>query len=527
MTRVLISDAIEQGCVDALKQEGFTVDVRTGLPKEELKKIIADYDVLVVRSSTKVTADIIAAASKLRVIGRAGAGVDNIDVEASTRKGIVVMNTPGGNTVSTAEHTMSLLLSMARNIPQANLSLREGKWERGKFLGTELIGKTIGILGLGKVGREVATRCQAFGMTTIGFDPLVSAEVATKLNIGLVPLEEIFRRSDFITVHTPLNEETRGLVGEKQFAACKKGVRIINCARGGIVDEQALLKALDAGIVASAAVDVFEQEPPKESALVRHPRVVATPHLGASTEEAQEKVARQIAVQIADYLKERGMAGAVNAEAIRMAMRGDLKPFVQLAERMGMLQSQLMSGKLKSMTVTCSGPLLSSSLEMVTAGVLKGIFSAMLSEPVNLVNASVIAKELGLTVRQQLEAESGSYTHLIKLSYESDAGPHLLSGTVFGSASGRIVQVDDYLIELSPEGHMLFYRNIDRPGMLATVGSVLASSGINIGGLSLGRVTPGEKALTVINVDSAIPGEIIEKLRGIEGVFDVRSVHLV
>lgn len=312
--KILITDPIEKSCVDILSQEGFDVDVKLGLSPEDIKACIGNYAALVVRSGTQVTAEIIDAADSMQVIGRAGAGVDNIDCEAASRRGIIVMNTPGGNTISTAEHTVSMLLSLSRNIPQAYASLVAGKWERKKFMGTEVFGKTLGVVGLGKIGREVGIRCRAFGMTIIGFDPVLTVDGASKLDVELVTLDELYRRSDFITVHTPLNEETKGLLNDTTLALCKKGVRIINCARGGIVDEGALLRALESGHVAGAAIDVFVTEPPKDNPLFKHPNVIATPHLGASTEEAQEKVAIQIAHQIADALHNRGIAGAVASD---------------------------------------------------------------------------------------------------------------------------------------------------------------------------------------------------------------------
>jgi len=524
--KILLSEPIEQVCVDILTAEGFEVDAKPNLPPDQLRAIIADYDGLIVRSGTKVTAEIIAAATNLKIIGRAGAGVDNVDVEAATRRGIVVMNTPGGNTISAAEHTMSLLLSMARNIPQANESIRQGKWDRKSFTGTELLEKTIGIVGLGKIGREVATRCQAFGMKTIGYDPVLSAEVAAKGNIELVSLDEIFKRSDFITLHTPLTDETKGLIGDASLVKCKNGVRIINCARGGIVDEQALLRGLQSGKVAGAALDVFEKEPPGDQPLFKHPRVIATPHLGASTEEAQEKVARQIAVQVADMLKERGLAGAVNGEALQLALKKELKPFVLLAEKLGSLLAQLMNGQLKKISVTCSGAFLSPSLDLVTAAVLKGAFGKLISEPVNLVNALMIAREMGLAVYEERESEHPSYLHLVTVRYETDKESRRFSGTVFSNTHARIVRIDDFHFEVNPEGFLLFYTNVDRPGMLASVGATLAVEKINIAGLSLGRDKPGQRALTVINVDSPLTEEILRKVEKIEGVFDVKAVRL-
>ncbi|MEX0602612.1 MAG: phosphoglycerate dehydrogenase [Bacteroidota bacterium] len=524
--KILICDGVEKTCSDVLRAEGFDVDEKPKLPPEEFKACLGEYEGLIVRSATKVTVDVLAAAKRLKVVGRAGAGVDNIDIDGATRKGIVVMNTPGGNTISTAEHTVSMLLSLSRNIPQAFESLRTGKWERGKYVGTEVHGKTIGIIGLGKIGREVAVRCRAFGMVTIGFDPVLSPEVALKLGIELVPLVDLYRKSDFISVHTPLNDETRGMVGDRELEQCKRGVRVINCARGGIVDEDALLRGLEKGWVAGAAFDVFSKEPPGDHPLLHHPKVIATPHLGASTEEAQEKVAHQIAVQVADFLKERGMAGAVNGEVIQLAMRTDLKGFVRLSEKLGTLIAQLMKGTLKGMTITCSGEVLSSSTTMIRAAVLKGLFSHLMSEPVNLVNAPAIAAEAGLKVTEVGDSERGSYLHLIAVDFETDREKRRIAGTVFGERHMRIVAIDGYHLEFNPEGHLLVYTNVDRPGMLASVGSLLASAKINIAGVALGRNRPGERAMTIMSVDSPISADTLKALGSVEGVLDVRSVFL-
>jgi D-3-phosphoglycerate dehydrogenase / 2-oxoglutarate reductase len=524
--KILLSDPIEKVCADILNAEGFEVDVKPNLSPDELKKIIPEYDGLIVRSGTKVTAEIIGVAQNLKIVGRAGAGVDNVDVEAATRRGIVVMNTPGGNTISAAEHTMSMLLSLARNIPQAHESLRQGRWDRKSYTGTELLEKTIGIVGLGKIGREVAFRCRAFGMKVIGFDPVLSAEVATRADIDLVSLDELFERSDFITLHTPLTDETRGLIRDETLARCKTGVRIVNCARGGIIDERALLRGLESGKVAGAALDVFEKEPPGDNPLLKHPHLIVTPHLGASTEEAQEKVARQIAAQIADMLKERGIAGAVNAEALQLSLKKELKPYVVLAEKLGSVVAQLMIGKMKKISVTCSGTFLSTSLELVSAAVLKGLFAKLLSEPVNLVNAPTIAREMGLAVDEERESENPSYKHLITVRTETDKEARRFAGTVFSDTYARLVRVDNYHFEVNPEGFLLFYTNIDRPGMLASVGATLADENINIAGLSLGRDKPGQKALTVINVDSALTDEVLARLGRIDGVYEVRAIRL-
>jgi len=524
--KILITDPIEQSCIDILTREGFQVDAKPGLPAEEIKKIIADYAALVVRSGTKVSADIIEKATSMKVIGRAGAGVDNIDSAAASRQGIIVMNTPGGNTISTAEHTMSMIMALARNIPQAQASMVAGKWDRKKFMGTEVYGKTLGIVGLGKIGREVATRSQAFGITTIGYDPVLAADVAAKINVELVSLEEIYRRSDFITVHTPLNNETRGLLNEQTIAKCKKGVRLINCARGGIIDEAALLKALDSGQVAGAAIDVYTEEPPKDYTLVKHPKIVATPHLGASTEEAQEKVAIQIAEQIADALKDRGIVGAVNAAALRAGIPNEIVPYLTLAEKLGKLLAQVMQGQLKELTIELSGELLHKHSELLKAGVLRGIFSKLMSQPVNYINAPVLAQSMGVRISEKKEADSENYATLITVGYKTETEERSFAGTVFGGKYLKIVRLDKYYVEGNPEGTFLYYTNIDRPGMLAKVGAILAEANINIAGLSLGRTGVGERALTVVSVDNPIPDSVLQKVRSLDGVFHAMVVTL-
>ena len=524
--KILITDPIEQVCTDILQKEGIQVDAKPGLPPDEIKKIIGGYDALIVRSGTKVTADIIDEAKEMKVIGRAGAGVDNIDVGAATRKGIVVMNTPGGNTVSTAEHTMALMMSLARNIPQSFHDLQNGKWERKKYMGTELFGKALGVIGLGKVGREVAFRAKAFGMNVIGYDPLLASEVASKLGLEIVSLDEIFRRSDFITVHTPLTEETRGILGEKAFAVCKQGVRVINCARGGIIDEQALLKALESGKVAGAAFDVFVKEPPGDNPLLKHPKVIATPHLGASTEEAQEKVAKQIGEQLADFFKGRGIVGAVNIIDYQTAVSDELRAYLVLAEKIGSLHAQLITGKVKSITATYRGTSLQNSSELLSTAVLKGMLDKLMYAPVNFVNAPVIAKEMGIAVSEKKEQDGEHYSHLLSIEVQTDREARAVLGTVFGESDMRIVGIDKFHFEIMPEGHFLFYSNIDRPGMLAAVGSLLASSNVNIAGMSLGRSAPGERAITVMSVDSEVPEPVLKEISRISGVYEVKAVKL-
>lgn len=524
--KILISDPIEQSCVDILTREGFQVDAKPGIPPEEIKRIIPDYAALLVRSGTKVTADIINEAKAMKVIGRAGAGVDNIDVEAASRRGIIVMNTPGGNTISTAEHTVSMLLSLARNIPQAYMSLVAGKWERKKFMGTEIMGKTLGIIGIGKIGREVASRCRAFGMTVIGFDPVLANDVASKLGVEVVTLDEVYRRSDFITVHTPLTEETKGILNEKTFKQCKKGVRVINCARGGIIDEAALLDALNSGHVAGAALDVFVTEPPASNPLLQHPHVIATPHLGASTEEAQEKVAIQIAEQVADALHDRGISGAVNAVSLQSGIPAEIKPYLVLAEKLGSLQAQIMKGKLRDLTIETRGELLQKHMDLLTTGVLKGLFSELMSEPVNYINAPVLAKSMGIKISETKERDGENYTQLLTIQYTTDVEERSFAGTVFGTVRPRIVRIDSFYFEVIPEGTLLFYTNTDKPGMLARVGSILADASINIAGLSLGRSGVGGKALTVVSVDNEISDAVLAKISTLTGVYEAKVVSL-
>ncbi len=523
---ILVSDSLEQSLIDVLTRDGFEVDNKPGLSANELKATIAQYDGLVVRSSTKVTSELINLATRMKVIGRAGTGVDNIDVEAATRRGILVMNTPGGNTVSAAEHTVSMLLSLARNIPQAHLSLSKGEWERKKFIGTEVFEKTLGVVGLGKIGREVAQRCQGLGMKTIGYDPVLGNEIAMKLNIELVTLDELYRRSDFITVHTPLTSETKGLLNDETLARCKRGVRIINCARGGIIDEQALFRALESDHVAGAALDVFEVEPPKNNPLLSHAHVIATPHLGASTEEAQEKVALQIAHQMADALHGRAYSGLVNGAALQMSINEDVKPYLMLAEKMGSLVAQLTSGKIKQLTVVASGEIVVSSLELMKAGVLKGILSHVSPDPVNFVNAPVLANEMGLVIGEQRESAGGNFTNLLGVRCHTEREAKEVAGTVFGSSTIRLVSLDGFRFEVRPEGFLLIYNNIDKPGMLARVGHILSNHGVNIAGVSLGRTAIGENALTVMNIDSNIPDAGMTELLAQDGISNLKLVRL-
>ena len=511
--KVLISDRMESGCLDLLQRfPGISVEVRTDLTPSGLLEIIGDYEGLIVRSSTKVTEEVIGAGKRLRVIGRAGAGVDNIDVAAATRRGIVVMNTPGGNSTSTAEHCFGLILALARQIPGASASVRSGRWERSAFTGVELAGKTIGIVGLGKVGREVAHRAGAFHMRVLGHDPYISAEAALSYGAQLVPLEQLYAESDFISVHLHLTDQTRHYISRRQIASCKDGVRIINCARGGLVDEEALLEGLNSGKVAGAALDVLEQEPPAgESGLVGHEAVICTPHIGASTEEAQANVALQVAEQVGETLTDMPVRNAVNLPSVDPEVYRTLQPYLELAERMGRIQAQLGTGQLKRITVEYHGEVTNHPTSPITAAVLKGLMETVTDEIVNYVNAPIFAQERGLSVDELKSSEPEDFASMITVVYHA-VSERVLSGTIFGKSDPRIVRFDDYHLDAVPEGNMLFYINEDIPGVIGRVGSIMGSHGVNIAQMSCGRQQVGGRALTILNVDSPIPDPVLEEL---------------
>lgn len=524
--KIIITDSVDKKAVGVLQKAGYEVFYNPGMKADEIKKVIGSYHGLIVRSDTKVTPDMIELMNTMEVIGRAGAGVDNIDVEAATRKGIIVMNTPGGNTLSTAEHAMSLLLSLCRNIPQADASIKAGKWDRKTYKGTELYGKKIGVVGLGKIGREVAVRAKAFGMEVLGYDPILSPEMAAKIGVSLVTMQEIFLLSDFITFHVPLDENTRGLISKKTLALCKDGVKIINCARGGIVNEDDLLEGLNTGKVSGAALDVYEKEPPDfNHPLFRHPKVVTTPHLGASTEEAQEKVAIQIAEQIIDLFEKQEVRGAVNAAALEAIGNQALAPYVKLAEKLGALASQLTTGKVKKLNLRLYGELVKSANGLLTAAAVKGYLAGKTSDSVNLINSGFLANEAGLLYEETLCGQHPDYANLVELEC-TGGSDGIYSGTVFGNKELRIVRMNQFRLEMIPEGDLLVYLNIDKPGMLASVGKVLARNNINIAGLSLGRLGIGEEALTCIAVDSPLAKDVLAEIAAIEGVSDVSGIKL-
>lgn len=524
--KVLISDKMDPRCVEILlENDGVEVDVNTGLDTDELKEIIGDYEALIVRSSTQVTGDLLAAAKKLKVVGRAGAGVDNIDLEAATRSGVIVMNTPGGNSVSTAEHSFAMLMALARNIPQGTASLKAGLWERSKLTGVELRGKTLGVLGLGKVGSEVALRANAFGMKVLSYDPVVSREVAESFGAKLADPDEIYAAADFITVHLPLIEQTRHMISDAQIAVCKDGVFLINCARGGILDEAAVLRGLEAGKVGGVALDVFEEEPPTNNALVAHERVISTPHLGASTREAQESVALQVASQIGDVLMGRVIRNAINAPSVEPEVYAKMRPYLDLAERLGKLQAQLSEGRLERLTVEYHGDV-TYPTSLMTAAVLQGIMSTVSDEPVNAINAPFFAQQRGVRVDELRSSEHEDFASLITVVYQTDKGQRLLAGTLFGKSDPRLVRLDEYTFDALPKDDMLFYINKDIPGIIGHIGSVMGDHQVNIAQMSCGRHEVGGSALTILNVDGPIPQAVLDDILSRDYISWAKSASL-
>ena len=525
--KVLIADHLSEDGIALLKNEpGLSVDVKTGLSPKDLAQIIGPYEGLVVRSSTKVTAEVIEKADHLKVIGRAGVGLDNVDAEAATKRGIIVMNVPAGNTISTAEHTMSMILALARRIPQADAHLRAGLWERSKFVGTELFGKTLGIVGLGKIGTEVAKRAQSFGMRVIAYDPFLSTERAQQLEVQLSDLKTVYAEADFITVHTPLTAETKHLIGAKEIAQMKNGVRLINCARGGIIDEQALHDAIVAGRVAGAAIDVFENEPPNNHPLLKLDQVVVTPHLGASTQEAQLNVAIEVAKQVADALLGRGIRNAVNMPSVDAQTLKVLQPYIILGERLGSLASQLSGGQMGEVRVTYVGEVTAHDTSPVTLAILKGILAPVVGENVNYVNASFIAAERGVKVIEAKASRMEEFANLLALDVLSDGRTLTLHGTLSARREPRIVKIDRYVIEAVPEGYMLIIRNADQPGLIGQLGTLLGESNINIAGMSNGRDKPGGAAITVVNVDNPVPPDVLEQVKKLRHVRDAKLIKL-
>jgi D-3-phosphoglycerate dehydrogenase / 2-oxoglutarate reductase len=526
--RVLLSDALAPQGVEVLRRfPQLQVDVKTGLSPAELADAIAPYHALVVRSSTKVTREVIDHATALRVIGRAGVGVDNVDLDAATRRGIVVMNSPLGNSVTTAEHALSMMMALARHIPAANAALKAGKWDRSKFTGAEVCNKTLGIIGLGNIGRIVADRALGLKMKVIGYDPILTAEAAGRIGVELVNLDELFARADFITVHTPLTDDTRGLIGAAAFAKMKKGVRIINCARGGIVDEAALHGAIVSGKVAGAALDVFIDEPPqKEHPLLKLDAVIATPHLGAATDEAQVQVAVDIANQVADFLIDGTISHAVNMPAVSPKELETLAPHLRLGEKLGRLAAQLITEAPTELMVSFGGEAAALKSDAITAAVLKGLLSGFLAEELNYVNAPFIARERGIRVTEQRSREVTDYINTLALAVRTPSGVHEVAGAVLGNRALRIIRIEGFHVEAVPEGYFLMLHNRDVPGVVGAVGTILGESKINIAGLELGRDRVGGTALSLVAVDGPVPPAVLDKLKTIPAITSASLLKL-
>ena len=526
--KVLISDSLSPAAVEILKgKPGIEVEVSTGLKPEELKKKIKDYHALVVRSATKVTAEIIEAGENMKVIGRAGTGVDNIDTVAATKKGIVVMNTPGGNTVTTAEHAVAMLMALARNIPQATASMRKGEWEKKKYEGTEITGKTIGVLGAGNIGGVVAARALGLKMNVIAYDPYLSPEAADKLGITLVTLDELYRRSDFITVHLPLTNETRNMINADAFRKMKKGVKIVNCSRGGIMNEKDLAEAIKAGTVSGAALDVFEKEPtPADNPLLQMEEVILTPHLGASTSEAQESVAVAIAEQIADYLSTGTIRNAVNVPSIPADLLIALSPYITLGEKLGSFQGQILKGAPEEVTVEYSGDVVSYDVASITIACIKGLLDQVLDLYVNFVNAPFVAKERGIKVVEIKSSRSTDFASSITIKVRTKEEENVIEGALFGKREPRIVRIDKFFLDAVPEGYLLLLHNEDKPGVIGNVGTLLASNNVNIARLHLGRETVGAEAVSVWNIDTPLSKGLLEKILKLPHIISARVVEL-
>jgi len=524
--KVLVSDNISPNCVEILKNAGLEVDVKVGLKAEELKACIGDYHGLVIRSATKVTAEIIDAARNLKVIGRAGSGLDNVDKAAATKKGIVVMNTPGGNTITTAEHTIAHIVSLARKIPQATMSMKTGKWDKKKFMGVELFKKTLGIIGIGNIGSQVAKRMQAFAMNVIAYDPFLSGDQAKTMGIEKVDLEEVFKRSDFITIHTPLTPETKNLINKDTIKLMKQGVRIINCARGGIINEKDLYDAIVEGQVAGAALDVFEKEPPENNPLLTLDNVICTPHLGASTKEAQENVAIAVAEQIVDYLVNGTIRNAINFPSIPADQVSRLQPYINLAEKLGGFAAQIFEGGATEITIEYQGDASKINTAPVTIAAIKGFLTPILEETVNFVNAPIIAKERGIEVKELKTSDEGDYQSMIALRLRAKDKESYVAGALISKKDPRIVCIDKFKVEIVPEGELLFMYNNDKPGVIGNIGTLLGKNKINIARMHFGRETPGGTAISVVSIDTHASQKIMNEIKKLPNILSIKQISL-
>jgi D-3-phosphoglycerate dehydrogenase len=528
MFKVLIPDDLSQAGLDLLRADpGVVVDVVKKMPRPDLLAKIGEYDALIVRSETKVDEEVIEAGQKLRVVGRAGIGVDTISVEAATRRGIIVMNTPQANTMATCEHTMAMMLALARHVPQSDASLRRGEWTRSKFMGTQLAGKTLGVIGFGRIGREVARRAQAFGMEVIASDPYVSEESARAARVQLADYDQLLAQADFVTLHSSLTQGSRSLLNAERIAKMKRGAFVINVARGALIDMDALYEALVAGKLAGAAIDVFEEEPPGKLPLFDLPNVVVTPHLGASTAEAQRDVSIQMAEQILDVLHDRDVRNAVNFPPIDPNVLPMIRPYLKLAEKLGALQANLMEGRLQRVEVEYVGDDVAPHVKPLTVAMLRGLLAPMLgSESVNYVNAPIIANERGIVVTQALNLLEGDYTSLLTCRVTTDQGEHLVAGTCFNDTDPRIVQIDSFRIDAIPDGMALVISSRDVPGVVGRVGTILGANYVNIAEYRLGRTKAGDRAMSFVNLDNAVPEYAMKALRDLPEVVWVKQMML-
>lgn len=523
--KILVSDPLSPEGIGLL-QEHARVDVKTGLSPDELRKIIGDYDALVVRSSTRVTRPLIEAGNNLKAIGRAGVGVDNIDVQAATEKGIIVINVPEGNTVSAAEHTLALLTSLARHIPAACNSVRKREWKREDYLGVELYQKILGLVGLGRIGGEVARRARAMGMKILAYDPYISTERAEKIGADLVALNELLVQADFISLHLPLVPETRHLIGAAEFALMKPGARLINCARGGLVDEEALHRALADGKVAGAALDVLEKEPPFDSPLLDLENVIITPHLGALTREAQINVAIQVAEQVIKALHGEPVISAVNVPALMPEVMSELEPFLPLMRVMGGFYMRMFGGSVQEIEISYSGEIASLPLAPLTTSCLIGLLQGIVGGQVNWVNAPHLARSRGIRIKETSTASVKNYSNLITLTVRDGKTEHSIAGTLINYNDMRIVQIGDYRIEVVPSRYMLVTTHNDRPGVVGKVGTLLGSENVNIASMQLGRKSAGGEAMMVLQVDDSVPAETLDKLKRLDVITTARFVEL-
>jgi D-3-phosphoglycerate dehydrogenase len=528
MPRVLISDKLESSGLDLLRDAGIDIDNRPGLTGAALQDALRSADGVIVRSGTRVTAELLANPGQLRAIVRAGVGVDNIDVAAATRAGIVVMNTPGGNTLSTAEHTMSLLTSLARHIPAADTSTRQGRWERGRFVGTQLAGKTLAIVGLGRVGREVARRAAAFDMKVIGYDPFLSPDKAAQLGIeSAASIDQILPRCDFLTVHTPLSDETRNLIGARELTLMKRGARVVNCARGGIIDEDALAEALRSGHLAGAALDVFVAEPPPaDHPLLKLPNVVVTPHLGASTVEAQESVACEAAQLLIDFLKRGAVQFAVNMAAVDRTELEELRLYVDMARRLGLMHAQMDQGAIRRVELHYRGEVARRSTKLITAAFTAGLLEHRLAENVNIVNAELLARERGIEIVEQSNPRKGDFSTLIKADVSTDRKTYTAAGTLFGNQFLRLVQIGPYHLDSYLDGIMLIFTHHDVPGLIGFIGTIFGKHQVNIAQMTVGRQIAGGEAIAVLNLDAHPPEEALKEVRAHPEISSLSVVKL-